>query len=121
MRNLFETETKYILDEDNDNINSIVGGRKPVTALYIEIDFTYDKLVPATQFDPEEGDVLWVEREVVVAVEVDKHKMYLTKWQAENLHDYVDWEAVSAGIKKEYLNQLNLKGEPYAKNFHTYN
>ncbi len=120
MKNLIGTETKYILDEENESINSIVGSA-PVTALYLEIDFTYDKLVSATWFDPEEGDVLWVKREVVVAVEVGEKRVYVSGRQANLLYNYVDWESVSAGIKKEYLNQLNLKGEQYAKNFNTYN
>ena len=121
MKNLLETEIKYILDEENDNINSIVRADSPVTALFLEIDFTYDKLVPATWFDPEEGDVLWIEREVVVAVEVEGKKAYICGRQANLLYNYVDWESVYAGIKKEYLNQLNLKGEQYENNFHTYN
>ena len=121
MKNLLETEIKYILDEENDNINSIVRADSPVTALFLEIDFTYDKLVPATMFDPEEGDVLWIAREVVVAVEVHSKKVYIDKDTSGLLYNYVDWESVSAGVKKEYLNQLNLKGEQYAKNFHTYN
>ncbi len=120
MNSIYNTETKYILDEENYYINSIAG-LAPVTALYLDIDFTYDKLVPATQFDPEEGDVLWVKREVVVAVEVEGKKVYVCSRQANLLYNYVDWESVSAGIKKEYLNQLNLKGEQYAKNFNTYN